>query len=84
MGLASRTRSGRAHCCPGRKEAYQVWAAPSVDKVEDLRGEPDVGVILLLAVESIRPHVDLAWAMDRDEEDPCLIAHRPEIPSDAV
>ena len=34
---------------PGRKEVYRVWAVPSVDKIEDLPGEPDVGVILLLA-----------------------------------
>ena len=33
----------------GRKEVYRVWAVPSVNKIEDLHGQPDVGVILLLA-----------------------------------
>ena len=40
-------RSGRSCLVLGCKEVYRVWAVPLVDKIEDLRGEPDVGVILL-------------------------------------
>ena len=42
-------------------------AVPTVDRLEDLRLETDVSVIVLLAEETIGSHIDLAWPVDCDE-----------------
>jgi hypothetical protein len=55
-----------------------------VDLVKDCGLEPDVGVVLLPSGQPICSNIYFARAMDRDEEDLCLIAHRPDIPSYAV
>ena len=77
-------QSGRAAGCPELQRDPPSVAGTVVDRVKDLRVEPDVGVVVLPTREPIRSNIDFAWAMDSDEEDLCLIAHGLEVPSDAV
>ena len=59
-------------------------SVPSVDRVEDLWVELDVGVVLLPARWLIRSKIDLAWVMDNNEEDSYMITHGLEVLNDAA
>ena len=48
-GRVATTHNDRATGCPECEEVHCVQAVPTVDDLEDLRLETDVGVIVLLA-----------------------------------
>ena len=48
-GRVATTHNDRATGCPECEEVHCVQAVPTVDHLEDLRLETDVGVIVLLA-----------------------------------
>ena len=50
----------------------------TVDDVDGLCLNLDVGVLVLPSRRSIRLSMDLAWMVDCDEEDAYLIAHGPK------
>ena len=59
-------------------------AIPTIDHLEDLQLETDVGVIVLPSGWPIGLDIGLAQAVGRDEEGVCVIAHGLKVLGDAV
>ena len=55
-----------------------------VDHLKDLYFKPDASVAVLSTRQPIYSNIDLAWMVDNDEGDVCLITHGLKIASDAA
>ena len=89
LGPASTIRSGRAAGCPKLRRdppsvAPRLYLWSIMDYVEDLRVRPDIGVVVLLARQSVGSDIHFPRSTYCDGEDRCLVTHRPEVVSIVV